>query len=79
MLAVALISMIFYFHPSTSSATLYYRTVPIVPEATGRVAEVMVFPAVTGVAVSAAIQAATLGPVQRPPARGCRASAGARA
>ncbi|MDP3693345.1 HlyD family secretion protein [Bradyrhizobium sp.] len=40
MLAVALITMIFYFHPSTTSATLYYRTVPIVPEATGRVAEV---------------------------------------
>jgi multidrug resistance efflux pump len=42
MLAVALITTIFYFHPSTTSATLYYRTVPIVPEATGRVAEVNV-------------------------------------
>jgi multidrug resistance efflux pump len=42
MLAVALITMIFYFHPSTTSATLYYRTVPIVPETTGRVAEVHV-------------------------------------
>ena len=42
MLAVALITMIFYFHPSTTSATLYYRTVPIVPEITGRVAEVHV-------------------------------------
>jgi multidrug resistance efflux pump len=42
MLSVALITMIFYYHPSTSSATLYYRTVPIVPEATGRVAEVNV-------------------------------------
>ncbi|MES2196235.1 MAG: biotin/lipoyl-binding protein [Pseudomonadota bacterium] len=42
MLAIALITMIFYFHPSTTSATLYYRTVPIVPEATGRVAEVHV-------------------------------------
>jgi multidrug resistance efflux pump len=40
MLTVALITMIFYFHPSTSSATLYYRTVPIVPETSGRVAEV---------------------------------------
>src|SRR5207244_5130092 len=28
--------------PSTSSATLFYRTVPIVPEITGRVAEVHV-------------------------------------
>lgn len=42
MLAVALITVIFYFHPSTTSATLFYRTVPIVPEATGRVAEVHV-------------------------------------
>ncbi|MFH1341662.1 MAG: biotin/lipoyl-binding protein [Pseudomonadota bacterium] len=42
MLAVALITVIFYFHPSTTSATLFYRTVPIVPEATGRVAEVNV-------------------------------------
>ncbi|MDE5456977.1 biotin/lipoyl-binding protein [Bradyrhizobium sp. CSA112] len=40
MLTVALITMIFYYHPSTTSATLYYRTVPIVPEITGRVAEV---------------------------------------
>jgi multidrug resistance efflux pump len=42
MLTVALITMIFYFHPSTSSATLFYRTVPIVPEVNGRVAEVHV-------------------------------------
>lgn len=42
MLAIALITMIFYFHPSTTSATLYYRTVPIAPETTGRVAEVHV-------------------------------------
>ena len=42
MLAVALITMIFYYHPSTSSATLYYRTVPIMSEVTGRVAEVHV-------------------------------------
>jgi multidrug resistance efflux pump len=42
MLTVALITMIFYYHPSTSSATLYYRTVPIVPETSGRVAEVHV-------------------------------------
>ena len=40
MLTVALITMIFYFHPSTSSATLYFRTVPILPEGSGRVAEV---------------------------------------
>jgi multidrug resistance efflux pump len=42
MLAIALITTIFYFHPSTTSATLFYRTVPIIPEATGRVAEVHV-------------------------------------
>lgn len=42
MLTVALITMIFYYHPSTSSATLYYRTVPIMSEVTGRVAEVHV-------------------------------------
>jgi multidrug resistance efflux pump len=42
MLTVALITMIFYFHPSTNSATLFYRTVPIVPEINGRVAEVHV-------------------------------------
>lgn len=40
MLTVGLITLIFYFHPSTSTATLFYRTVPIISEATGRVAEV---------------------------------------
>lgn len=39
-LTVALITVIFYFHPSTTSATMYYRTVPIIPEINGRVAEV---------------------------------------
>ncbi|MBB4367652.1 multidrug resistance efflux pump [Bradyrhizobium sp. cir1] len=42
MLTVSLITMIFYFHPSTQSATLYFRTVPILPESSGRVAEVKV-------------------------------------
>src|SRR5438270_6545800 len=42
MLTVSLITMIFYFHPSTTSATLYFRTVPILPEGSGRVAEVKV-------------------------------------
>jgi multidrug resistance efflux pump len=42
MLTVALITMIFYYHPSTNSATLYFRSVPIVPEVAGRVAEVNV-------------------------------------
>jgi multidrug resistance efflux pump len=42
MLTVFLITMIFYFHPSTTSAALFFRTVPIVPETSGRVAEVKV-------------------------------------
>ncbi len=42
MLTVALITVIFYYHPSTTSATMYYRTVPIVSEGVGRVTEVRV-------------------------------------
>jgi multidrug resistance efflux pump len=42
MLTISLITMIFYFHPSTNSAALYFRTVPILPEGSGRVAEVNV-------------------------------------
>src|SRR6476469_2224667 len=42
MLTISLITMIFYFHPATNSATLYFRTVPILPEGAGRVAEVIV-------------------------------------
>src|SRR5262249_27368318 len=42
MLTIGLITTIFYFHPSTSSAMLFFRTVPIVPEVLGRVAEVHV-------------------------------------
>src|SRR6185503_8396973 len=41
-LTVALITLIFYNHPSTRNATLFFRTVPIVPEINGRVAEVYV-------------------------------------
>jgi len=40
MLTISLITMIFYFHPATSAATLFFRTVPILPEGSGRVAEV---------------------------------------
>lgn len=40
MLTVALITVIFYFHPSTTTATLFFRTVPIIPETTGRVSQV---------------------------------------
>jgi multidrug resistance efflux pump len=40
MLTILLITAIFYFHPSTTTAALYFRTVPILPEGSGRVAEV---------------------------------------
>src|SRR3954471_3977526 len=42
MLTISLITMIFYYHPSTNSAGIYYRTVPILPEGSGKVAEVKV-------------------------------------
>lgn len=42
MLTIALITVVFYFHPSTNTATLFYRTVPILPEINGRVSEVHV-------------------------------------
>ena len=43
MLTISLITMIFYFHPSTTSAAIYFRTVPIMPVGVaGRVAEVNV-------------------------------------
>jgi multidrug resistance efflux pump len=42
MLTVGLITVIFYNHPSTSNATLFFRTVPIVPETNGRVAQIYV-------------------------------------
>jgi multidrug resistance efflux pump len=42
MLAVGLITVIFYNHPSTTNATLFFRTVPILPETNGRVAEIHV-------------------------------------
>ncbi|WP_332688523.1 HlyD family secretion protein [Bosea sp. (in: a-proteobacteria)] len=42
MLTVGLITVIFYNHPSTTSATIFFRSVPIVPEINGRVAQVHV-------------------------------------
>ena len=42
LLTLSLITVIFYFHPSTSSAISYFRTVPVLPETAGRVAEVLV-------------------------------------
>ena len=41
-LAVGLITVIFYNHPSTTNVTLFFRTIPIISETTGRVAEVYV-------------------------------------
>jgi multidrug resistance efflux pump len=39
-LTVSLITVIFYNHPSTTNVTLFFRTIPIVSETNGRVAEV---------------------------------------
>jgi multidrug resistance efflux pump len=41
-LTILLITTIFYNHPATSSVTLFFRTVPILPEASGRVAKIYV-------------------------------------
>ena len=41
-LTIALITTVFYNHPSTTSVTMFFRTVPIVPETNGRVAEVYI-------------------------------------
>src|SRR5207248_3348653 len=41
-LTVTLITLIFYFHPSTKAAVSFFRTVPILPEGVGRVDAVYV-------------------------------------
>lgn len=41
-LTISLITTIFYFHPSTHAATSVFRTVTILPETNGRVAETFV-------------------------------------
>ena len=41
-LTIVLLTLILYFHPSTSSAISFYRTVPILPEGSGRVEDVYV-------------------------------------
>lgn len=41
-LTISLITAIFYFHPSTRTATSVFRTVTILPETNGRVAETFV-------------------------------------
>lgn len=42
LLTVALITLIFYYHPSTANASPFFRTVTILPESSGRVDEVYV-------------------------------------
>jgi multidrug resistance efflux pump len=42
LLTITLITVIFYFHPSTNSGLSFFRTVPVLPESAGRVAEVYV-------------------------------------
>src|SRR5919106_1208495 len=42
LLTLSLITVIFYFHPASSSALSFFRTVPVLPETVGRVAEVYV-------------------------------------
>ncbi len=41
-LTVLLITLIFYYHPSTKSAVSFFRTVPLLPEGSGRVEEIYV-------------------------------------
>lgn len=43
-LTLSLITMIFYYHPSTSNVTAAYRTVAVIPEIRGRVEEVYAEP-----------------------------------
>ncbi|AWM85484.1 HlyD family secretion protein [Microvirga sp. 17 mud 1-3] len=39
MLTIGLITVVFYNHPATDNVTVFFRTVPILPETNGRVAE----------------------------------------
>lgn len=41
-LTTLLITTIFYFHPATTSATSAFRTVPVLPETSGRVSDIFV-------------------------------------
>jgi multidrug resistance efflux pump len=42
MLTISLITVVFYNHPSTTNVTSYFRTIPILSEGSGRVAQVYV-------------------------------------
>ncbi len=44
MLTVSLITVVFYNHPSTSNVTAFFRVIPILPEGSGRVAEIYIDP-----------------------------------
>lgn len=41
-LTVSLITVVFYYHPSTTNAGPYFRTIPLLPEGGGRVEDVFV-------------------------------------
>jgi len=41
-LTVTLITLVFFFHPASTRVTSYFRTVPVLPEGSGRVEEVFV-------------------------------------
>jgi multidrug resistance efflux pump len=41
-LTITLITVVFYFHPSTTNVRSFFRTVTIIPEGSGRVAEIYV-------------------------------------
>jgi len=43
-LTVLLITTVFYNHPATTNVTLFFRTVPVLPEGSGRVAEIFAPP-----------------------------------
>jgi multidrug resistance efflux pump len=40
LLTISLITVVFYFHPSTTAAVSYFRTVSVMPDSVGRVVEV---------------------------------------
>ncbi|WP_306029587.1 HlyD family secretion protein [Stappia sp. MMSF_3263] len=42
MLTVSVITMVFYYHPTATGAVSVYRTVPILPDRPGRVAEIYI-------------------------------------
>lgn len=44
MLTVSLITIVFYHHPATTNVTAFFRVIPILPEGSGRVAEIFIDP-----------------------------------